>query len=136
MFTDRYPAVVAAPLMIYDGDCGFCTVSARWLERGLPPAADVRPWQALDLGALGLTEHDVTTAAWWIDASGRSHRGSRGIARALAASRGWRKAVGWLLLAPPVSWLAVPLYAVVARNRHRMPGATDACRVDQPVDRS
>src|SRR5687768_8896433 len=100
--------------MIYDGACGFCTASARWLDRGLPATAEVQPWQALDLLARGLTEHDVTTAAWWIDGSGRSHRGSRGIARALAASRGWRKAVGWLLLVPPISWLAVPMYALVA----------------------
>jgi predicted DCC family thiol-disulfide oxidoreductase YuxK len=38
--------------------------------------------------------------------------------------------LGWLLLVPPVSWLAIPVYALVARYRYRMPGSTDACRID------
>ncbi len=39
--------------------------------------------------------------------------------------------IGRLMLVPPVSWLAAAVYAVVARNRHRLPGATDACRVGE-----
>lgn len=116
---------------MYDGDCGFCTASAKWATADLPPPARLQPWQALDLAELGLTVHDVTTAAWWFDAEGRRHRGSRAIARALAAGHGYRKLLGRLLLAPPVSWIAVPAYAVVARYRYRLPGGTDACRVPQ-----
>jgi predicted DCC family thiol-disulfide oxidoreductase YuxK len=40
----------------------------------------------------------------------------------------WRL-VGRLIITPPVSWLAGPVYALIARNRHRLPGASDSCRL-------
>lgn len=122
---------MARQLLVYDGDCGFCTWSARWAGTRLPADAQVRPWQSLELDELGLTRDEVTEAAWWFDDQGRKHRGSRAAARALSASpTGWR-ILGWLLRVPPVSWLAIPIYALVARFRYRLPGGTDACRVPQ-----
>jgi predicted DCC family thiol-disulfide oxidoreductase YuxK len=119
-------------MLIYDGDCGFCTESARWLEARLPLGYPVVAWQELpSLETLGLTEHDVQTAAWWIDVSGRPHRGHRAIARALVACKGAWSIAGWLLLIPPVSWLAAGVYALVARYRHRLPGEA-SCKVPAP----
>lgn len=117
-------------ILIFDGDCGFCTTTAGWIERRLPEPVRVSPWQILDLEELGLTENDVTTAAYWIDGEGRAHRGHLAIGRSLVAAGGFWRLVGHLLLRPPVSWLARPVYSWVAANRHRLPGATDACRVD------
>ncbi|NDH76279.1 MAG: DUF393 domain-containing protein, partial [Actinobacteria bacterium] len=42
-------------LLIFDGDCGFCTTSAGWIERRLPDDVRVAPWQILDLEQYGLT---------------------------------------------------------------------------------
>ncbi len=118
-------------LLIFDGDCGFCTVTARWIEQRISHA-EVQPWQALDIAAYGLTEDDVTTAAYWVDASGVTHRGERGIALALQqAGQPW-KIVGHLIATPPFSWLARPVYALIAKYRYKMPGATDACKLPQP----
>jgi predicted DCC family thiol-disulfide oxidoreductase YuxK len=123
---------VVTSLLVYDGDCGFCTRSAKWAAAGLRPGADVQPWQALDLAELGLTAQDVTEAAWWIDERGGKHRGSHAAAEALVASRArWRRVLGHLLRVPPLSWLGVPIYALVSRFRYKLPGATDACRVPQ-----
>lgn len=117
-------------LLIFDGDCGFCTTSARWIERRLPEGVRVAPWQILDLDEFALTEHDVTTAAYWVDDAGRAHRGHLGIGRALMAAGGAWPLVGRLIVLPPISWVARPIYALIAKNRHRMPGAGEACRVD------
>lgn len=116
-----------AGTLIYDGDCGFCTSSARWLaNRG---RCEITPWQSLDLAPLGLTEDDVTRAAYWLDGSGHvSARGAGAVAEALrACGPGWRL-TGRLIQLPPVRPLADVGYAWVARNRHRLPGSTDACR--------
>jgi predicted DCC family thiol-disulfide oxidoreductase YuxK len=122
-------------LLVYDGDCGFCTRSASWIARRLPPGCRAQPWQALDLGALGLTEAEVTTAAYWVEAEGRLRRGSDAVAAALVAAGGGWRLVGLVLRVPPVSWLARGVYRVVAGNRHRLPGATEACRVlPRPAD--
>ena len=115
-------------MLIYDGDCGFCTQTAMWLQGQLATPLTVVPWQQIDdLAALGLTERDVTTAAYWVDAYGRLGRGSVGIARALTHAKGRLAIVGWLMLVPPVKQLAAIGYPIVAHNRHRLPGATAAC---------
>lgn len=125
------------PVLIFDGDCGFCTRTARWIERRLRPQAGpdgpapvpVQPWQALCLADFGLSEADVSTAAYWVDAAGHPWRGSQGIARALVAmGQPWALA-GWAMMVPPISWLARGVYRLIADNRHRLPGSTDACRL-------
>ena len=49
--------------------------------------------------------------------------------RLIAIGGLWRVA-GHLLLVPPISWVAALVYALVARYRHKLPGGTVACRVD------
>ncbi len=122
-------------MLVFDGDCAFCTSSAHWIEARLPDAIDVVPWQWTDLESLHLSEADVTTVAYWVDPDGTRHRGARSIARALMASTGpgWR-VVGRIMLVPPVSWLAAGVYSVVAENRHRMLGGTPACTMPEPSD--
>jgi predicted DCC family thiol-disulfide oxidoreductase YuxK len=116
-------------VLVFDGDCGFCTASARWIEARLPDDVAVVPWQTCDLGELGLTRADVTTAAYWVDDTGATHRGHEAIGRSLMAAGGFWKAIGRLVITPPISWLAGPVYRLVAKYRHRLPGATDACRL-------
>ena len=113
-------------VLIFDGDCGFCTASARWIEaRGAP----VEALQTLELEELALTVAEVNAAAWWIDETGQQHRGHLAIGHALQTAGGGWGFVGAALVRPPVSWLAKPVYALVARNRHKLPGATDACEL-------
>ncbi len=118
-------------MLIYDGDCGFCTQSASWLKKliGTPTDVRVEPWQSLDLAAFGLTEDDVTSAAYWAADDGTLFRGHNGIAMALrAAGRPW-SLVGRSMAVPPISWLAGATYSLVAKNRYRLPGSTDACKL-------
>lgn len=116
-------------MLIYDGDCGFCTVAARWVEERLDSAIPVRSWQSLDLEEYDLSEAEVSTAAYWIDPDGSPRRGHLAVGRALETVGGLYRGIGWLLLHPPVSWLARPGYGLVARYRYRLPGSTDACRI-------
>lgn len=113
---------------IYDGDCGFCTQSAQWLERH--GSCAIVPWQALDLGALGLTEEQVTSAVQWQDADGRvTASGADAVARALlTCGAPWRwagRVLTWRVVRP----FAAVGYRIVARYRYRLPGATAACRI-------
>jgi predicted DCC family thiol-disulfide oxidoreductase YuxK len=118
------------PMLIFDGDCSFCTSAVQWLQPRLPDDVEVVPRQFVDLDALGLTEHDVTTAAYWVDAWGHPHRGHRAAAKALLAAGGGWAVLGVLGLFPPTSWVAAGLYRLIADNRHRLPGGTPACKID------
>ncbi len=118
---------MVAGTVIFDADCGFCTASADWLGRH--GRVTTQPWQSLDLASVGLTEREVRDAAWYVAPDGRTLRGARAVAAALRECRlPWRP-LGHLLDLPPVRPLAAVGYALVARNRHRLPGSTDACRL-------
>ncbi len=116
--------------LVYDGDCGFCTTSAKWIERRLGDDVRVEMWQALDLESMGLTNDDVTTAAYFVDPDGTLHRGHAGIGRALEHMALPFRPLGWLMQRPPIGWIAAPIYRLVAKYRYRLPGATVACRID------
>ncbi len=120
-------------MLIFDGDCGFCTSSARWVERRLPDDVEVVAWQFVDdLGALGLTAEQANAKAWWITPEGDLRGGHLAIGESLRAAGGLWGVAGRIMLVPPFRWLARPVYALVSRNRHRMPGGTPACRIDSP----
>lgn len=115
--------------IVYDGDCGFCMASARWIERRLGDDVSVEKWQSLDLDAIGLTIDDVTTASYFVAPDGSLHRGAPGIGQVFERMSLPYRVVGMLMKRPPVSWVASVVYATVARYRHKLPGATDECRV-------
>lgn len=123
----------ATALLVFDGDCGFCTSVARWAEKHFRRGERTAPWQLVGeegLASLGLSVEDVKRAAWWVDASGTRERAHRAVGRALGASSGWWRLFGWLSLTPPTSLLASAVYALVVRYRYRLPGGTPACRLD------
>lgn len=117
------------PTLVYDADCGFCTRSVQFIQRWVDrrDRYDVRPWQELDLAAVGLTAQDCDEAAQFLMADGSVQSGHEAIASAAThGAPGWRP-VGHLLLAPGISWVAARTYRWVAAHRHRLPGGTAAC---------
>ena len=115
-------------ILVYDGQCGFCTRSARWIQARLPTEARVEPWQSLELDELGLTRPDVEAAVWWLDDRGHATRRSRGaeaIGRSLVAAGGVWTVAGRLIIHPPLCWLARPVYSLIAANRHRLRGGAE-----------
>lgn len=119
----------ATGLLIFDGDCGFCTTAARSFAHRVNGSVRIVASQQIDPTDYGLTDQDVASAVYWV-AHGHAYAGADAVAHALAAGdRPWSW-VGRALRVPPLRWLARALYPVIARHRHRLPGATAACRLD------
>jgi predicted DCC family thiol-disulfide oxidoreductase YuxK len=116
-------------VLLFDGDCGFCTTTAGLAAR-IAPALTVVPWQRADLGALGVRAEDAQAAVQWVAADKRIYAGAAATARFLIAAGGGWRFIGRLLLVPGVRRLADLAYRLVAANRHRLPGGTPACRAD------
>jgi predicted DCC family thiol-disulfide oxidoreductase YuxK len=119
------------PLLVYDGECGFCSSSVRWLARRWRRPVRTVPWQLLDaqeLAALGISVEQARTSVWWIDAGHRPYPAHLATAHALLAVRGGWATLGRVLLVPPFRWLAALGYPVVSRLRHLLPGGTPTCR--------
>lgn len=115
------------PVLLYDGDCGFCTTSAQLVERRFKPDAEVVPWQFADLAELGVTEQQASDAVQWVEADGTVHSGHEAVAAMLSSSGPIWRIVGRILLLPGISWMAARAYRLIADNRYRLPGGTPAC---------
>jgi predicted DCC family thiol-disulfide oxidoreductase YuxK len=122
------------PILVFDGDCAFCSTSARfaqrWIVRGR--AISVEPWQQLDLVQLGLTEDQCLAAVQWVGEGGQVASGHAAFAAILRAGHPVWRPVGVLLVAPGLSWVAGKVYAWLSAHRYQMPGGTPACRVQPP----
>lgn len=108
------------PVLIYDGDCGFCTRTVQWGQRHIARMTPAAPYQSSDLAALGLDEARCSVAVQYVTRGGEVRSAQDGVAATLlAAGRGWW-VLGALLHVPGLHWLAGVLYRWVARNRHRL----------------
>lgn len=115
-----------AGTLLFDGDCGFCTSAARWLDRWVPTSAGIQPWQTYRLDEAGLEPHEAAGSVQWIG-DGTRREGTDAVAALLRTSSvGWR-AVGGVLSAPPVRAAVGPVYRWVSRHRHQLPGGRPAC---------
>lgn len=125
------PSIVeSTPLLIFDGDCAFCTSSVRFIERRIRRHPRIQSWQRSDLAELGLTQEQCETAVQLIE-NGRVTSAHVAIARLLIyGKRGWA-VLGYLLLVPGIKQIAGVVYRWVAKNRDRMPGGTAECALPQ-----
>ena len=118
-------------LLVYDGECGFCTSAARWVERRWPPGQGHRTisaqrWDNARASGVHLTPDELRRSAWWIQGD-RRDEGARAVARALIGVGGTWAFLGWVCLTPPISHAAARVYRLVARYRAHLPGATAEC---------
>jgi len=121
------------PVVLYDGDCAFCTWCATWGRRVLPAEVELRAYQRTDLAVLRVDVKAAARAVHWVAPGAPPQAGARAIAAWLVASGFPWSLAGLMLTVPPVSWLAAATYRMIASNRHRIPGpwrrSGTTCRV-------
>jgi len=120
---------MADKLMIFDGDCAFCSSAARLLRRMTRSRIAIRPFQHLELSKYGLTEELISKAVYYISSDG-TFAAARAIARCLIDSGTFWSVAGRLLDFLPVRPVARYVYYAIAKNRHRRPGGTPECSLD------
>ncbi|MEW9514094.1 thiol-disulfide oxidoreductase DCC family protein [Streptomyces bacillaris] len=121
------------PVLVYDGDCAFCTTSVNFLTRRVRPRCTVTPWQFADLHALGVPRGRAEHEVLWIPPVGPVHGGAQAFAKLLLSAGGGWAWLGGLLTLAPLRWVAHGVYRLVAANRSRLPGGSPACAL--PADR-
>ncbi|WP_441247243.1 thiol-disulfide oxidoreductase DCC family protein [Kitasatospora sp. McL0602] len=128
------------PVLVFDGDCGFCATSVRFAERYLRATLASGGWEAVPFQFADLPELDARAGgrglvSWeraerqilWLTPGGEVYAGAQAAARLLMRTGGAWAYLGAVLTLAPVRPVAAALYRLVARNRHRMPGGTPAC---------
>jgi predicted DCC family thiol-disulfide oxidoreductase YuxK len=114
--------------LIFDGECGFCTRSARFV-RALDRAQRVTvvPFQKRGVPeAVGLTRAECERAAWAVAPDGPRGAGAAAVNLAFAVALGTRLPL-FIYQLPLVHQLEDWLYQWVATHRHWLPGERPYC---------
>ena len=121
-------------VLIYDGDCKFCQLSLEFGIRHLPTFPKYVAFQKIDPIKFGLTIEQVKTQIWLVAQSPDQTKPKGGHLAAgeilLMQKNPFYKVLGWLIKTPPTSFLADVVYRWVAKNRHRMPGGSRQCKLE------
>jgi predicted DCC family thiol-disulfide oxidoreductase YuxK len=109
----------ARPLMLYDGECGFC---ARWIRRWKQTTGDRVEYLAfqdprvVDLFA-DMPRDALAEAVHLVETDGGVYRGAEAAFRALANHPEERWLLEWYESSPGFAWLSERGYQVIAENR-------------------
>lgn len=115
--------------LLFDGDCGFCTKSIAWLDGRSMLGHDAMPWQSVPENELPVSVERLMTEVVLELPGGRVLGGADALTASVRASRSPLRFLGVVVAAPGVRVLARAVYRVIARNRYRMPGSSDACKI-------
>jgi predicted DCC family thiol-disulfide oxidoreductase YuxK len=118
------------PTLVFDGDCGFCTTVARHFEKRSFTPLTIVPWQLADLLALGLTPEQSAEQVYLVTDEG-AFAGAECFAELMRIQGDpFHRGVAWGMRLPGSRQLSTWGYKLVAKNRHRLPGGTPACKMD------
>jgi predicted DCC family thiol-disulfide oxidoreductase YuxK len=120
-------------VLIYDGDCKFCQLSLEFGIKHLRAFPQYVAFQKIDPKDFGLTASQVRSQIWLAQKTPSTaevlggHLAAGAILKLQPAL--WLRALGWLASTPPTSWVADFLYKLIAANRHRLPGGSRECQI-------
>ncbi len=106
----------ALPILVYDGDCGFCRL---WVERWRLAAAgraEFLPSQEAAARFPALPPADLAEAVHLVEPDGRTSRGAEAVFRLLALGGGARRAGLW-------AYEAVPAFRAASEAAYRLVAA-------------
>ncbi|MFO0972519.1 MAG: lipase maturation factor family protein [Phycisphaerae bacterium] len=130
------PTAAARPVLIYDGDCGFCTRQVTRLRALAGERVEMLTAQSAGERFPILPQTELLAAIHLVSPDGRITRGAAAILAVLALSgaRRWRAAAWGYSHLPGAAAVCEWGYRRVARNRHRLGGAA-ACAIDAVAPR-
>lgn len=105
------------PLLIYDGDCGFCRRWIRRWQQATGESVDYAPYQEIGSHYPQIPPEKFRESVQFVDTNGRIYEGAEAVFRTLAYAPNQR----WMLWAyqkiPGVRPVTVWFYRLVARHR-------------------
>ena len=120
-------AALHTHVLIYDGDCAFCTLWVNRLRDWLPTFPEAKTSQSVSLDDYALSADDVAKYAWFITPTHQYAGHLAASALLLVQPVLWLRLIGALIALPPISWVAALVYSFVSRFRHALPGGTPTC---------
>lgn len=117
-------------VLIFDGDCGFCTSTANYIVKHSKAPIVAHAWQLVDVTQYGILQPQAAERVY-LYSEGQAHGGHEAFAELLRIQHNPAlRVIAFLMVVPPLCWLSRIGYALVAKFRHKLPGGTPACKIE------
>lgn len=110
-------AFLKEPLLIWDGNCGFCKYWVTRWEQMTGDDVQYAPYQEVSIRFASLMDADFRRAAYLIEPDGRAFRGMAAAYRTLAYGKRWTWLFRWYEKSKGFRALSDRLYRWIARHR-------------------
>jgi predicted DCC family thiol-disulfide oxidoreductase YuxK len=126
---DKLKSNASEPVLVFDGDCGFCTTTANWIKKNSKVALEIAPYQWTDLQQYGLTAEEAAAKVQLV-VGDKVYAGHNCMAKLLLIQPNvFLKLVGAVMVMPVIEPISARLYTWIAANRQKLPGGTPACKL-------
>ena len=116
-------------VLVFDGDCGFCTTTANWIKKNSRVALEIAPYQWTDLDRYGLTAEEAAARVQLVMGD-KVFVGHYCMSKLLLIQPNpLLKLIGALMVMPGAEPISAKIYEWIAANRQRLPGGTPACKL-------
>jgi predicted DCC family thiol-disulfide oxidoreductase YuxK len=113
-------------VLLFDGDCAFCSAFAR-LGRRLPLRAEFKPLQAVDLNAIGVDPVRARSEVPSRRVDGTVDYGHHAIAVVLRTGTLPFQIIGRIMTWGPFNRLSAWCYRMISQHRHQISRARSSC---------
>ncbi len=120
------------PVLIYDGDCGFCQRSVAWLRRMVGERVEYEPSQRVAGEFPQIPPERFAHAVQLVERDGSVSQAAEAIFRVLASVWWWRWLLALYRAVPGFAPLSEAGYRFIARHRGSLPGESGACSIGGP----
>ena len=119
------------PIFLFDADCGVCQTGTDRIRQSIAPPVEIVGYQSVDLDSLGVPVADVEEGPVLVRLDGTHVVGPAAMAELLGTARAPYRQVGRAMQLPGIRHALAAVGPVMYRNKHRLPGASDSCRVGE-----
>lgn len=116
-------------VVIYDGDCGFCSRSVEYARIRVAPNLVYLASQKVNLEDYGLTKEDCEKALQFVTSDSQVVAAEKAVIQILKQGNFACKLLGTVMSLPIVNLISKLGYRFVARNRGKVSGSTGSCQV-------
>jgi len=116
-------------LVIYDGDCAFCSTAARFAQRKVAPTLSYSPYQRTDLTKYGISTVEAQSSLKFVKTNGEVVSAQKAVSQIMKCGNSFWKAFGVITELPGINLLAALGYKLTAKYRHKLPGGTPTCKM-------
>jgi len=116
-------------VVIYDGDCSFCSSAARFAERKVAPKLTYSPYQFTELAKYGIATEQAQNSLKFVSDSGEVLSAHLAVSQIMRSGNRLWKLLGIIIDLPVFKLVAALSYILIAKYRHKLPGGTPACKM-------